>query len=109
MKLILNTLERQPDEDALRESFAKFILQHNILMQSINTGRPGYSLGVGEWPTELRFYPDVFDTLEEAKSFGAANAGETWVAVCKSKKNRLQVDEMTWVLVSLATDLPVEV
>ncbi len=94
----------QATEADVTASYTKFVSEQiNVQILAMNATLPSGVLPSDEWPLDLQFYPDTFDTLEEAKSFLLPKCSKSWTSVCKSAHGypgKTSENEPSWVLLN---------
>ncbi len=72
--------------------------QINVQVRALNASLGVNMLPSDEWPLDLQFFPETFETIEEAKAYLLPKCSKSWSSVCKC--NRGYKDEPSWVLLN---------
>ena len=100
----MNGTQDRSTQEAVTPEFLGSIPMMNQHIAAVNASlRPG-SIPAEEWPSEVLFFDEIFETIDEAEVFLKTKASKSLVAACKTTKGPVgtkDAESPTWVFICL--------
>ncbi len=102
-------ISKNATEAEMTSAYTKLVSEQiNVQIRAMNATLSPTFLPSDEWPLDLQFFPDIFETLEEAQAFLRPKCSKSWTCVCKSNRGyagRTSENEPSWVLLNTCESL----
>ena len=97
-------LQDRSTQETVMPEFLDSVSMMNLHIAAVNASLNSSSIPAEEWPTEILFFDEIFETVDEAELFLQTKASKSVVAACKTTKGPVgtrDAESPSWVFICL--------